>query len=86
MQVAFYFAGGITQVLDAIPWVRCASGNVLFTSSLLFIDISDRLLFLEIITIKSTGFVQLSEWLLNFEGKFMFFGSSKKTKHKMDYL
>ena len=29
MQVAFYFAGEITQVLDAIPWVRCASGNVL---------------------------------------------------------
>ena len=30
MQVAFYFAGEITQVLDAIPWVRCASGNVFF--------------------------------------------------------
>ena len=30
MQVAFYFAGEITQVLDAIPWVRCASGNVSF--------------------------------------------------------
>ena len=28
MQVAFYFAGETTQVLDAIPWVRCASGNV----------------------------------------------------------
>ena len=28
MQVAFYFAGEITQVLDAIPWVCCASGNV----------------------------------------------------------
>ena len=28
MQVAFYFAGEITQVLDANPWVRCASGNV----------------------------------------------------------
>ena len=28
MQVAFYFAGEITQVLDAIPWVRCASGNI----------------------------------------------------------
>ena len=28
MQVAFYFDGEITQVLDAIPWVRCASGNV----------------------------------------------------------
>ena len=25
---AFYLAGGITQVLDSIPWVRCASGNV----------------------------------------------------------
>ena len=29
MQVAFCFAGEITQVLDALPWVRCASGNVL---------------------------------------------------------
>ena len=29
MQVAFYFADEITQVLDAVPWVRCASGNVL---------------------------------------------------------
>ena len=29
MQVAFYFAGEITQVLDAIPWVHYASGNVL---------------------------------------------------------
>ena len=28
MQVAFYLAREITQVLDAIPWVRCASGNV----------------------------------------------------------
>ena len=28
MQVAFYFAGEITEVLDANPWVRCASGNV----------------------------------------------------------
>ena len=29
MQVTFYFAGESTQVLDALPWVRCASGNVL---------------------------------------------------------
>ena len=28
MPVAFYSAGEITQVLDALPWVRCASGNV----------------------------------------------------------
>ena len=30
MQVAFYLVGPgeITQVLDPIPWVRCASGNV----------------------------------------------------------
>ena len=28
MQVAFYLAGEITQVKEAIPWVRCASGNV----------------------------------------------------------
>ena len=30
MQVTFSFAGEITQVLAAIPWVRCASGNVYF--------------------------------------------------------
>ena len=29
MQVAFYLTGEITQVIDSIPWVRCASGNVL---------------------------------------------------------
>ena len=29
MQVAFYLAGEITQVKEAILWVRCASGNVL---------------------------------------------------------
>ena len=28
MQVAFYLAGEITQVIDSMPWVRCASGNV----------------------------------------------------------
>ena len=28
MQVTFYFAGESTQVLDALPWVCCASGNV----------------------------------------------------------
>ena len=28
VQVAFYLAGEITQVIDSIPWVRCASGNV----------------------------------------------------------
>ena len=28
MQMTFNFAGEITQVLDALPWVRCASGNV----------------------------------------------------------
>ena len=33
MQVAFYLAGEITQVLDAMPWVRCASGNVSFQAS-----------------------------------------------------
>ena len=27
-QVAFYSAGEITQVIDSLPWVRCASGNV----------------------------------------------------------
>ena len=29
MQVAFFLAGEITQVKESIPWVRCASGNVL---------------------------------------------------------
>ena len=28
MEVAFYLAREMTQVLDAIPWVHCASGNV----------------------------------------------------------
>ena len=28
MQVEFYLAGEITQVIDSIPWDRCASGNV----------------------------------------------------------
>ena len=30
VQVAFFLAGEITQVIDSIPWVRCASGNVFF--------------------------------------------------------
>ena len=31
MQVAFFLsAEEITQVKEAIPWVRCASGNVLW--------------------------------------------------------
>ena len=34
MQVTFSFAGELTQVLDAIPWVRCASGNVSFQDNL----------------------------------------------------
>ena len=33
MQVEFYLVGEITQVIDSIPWVRCASGNV-FESNL----------------------------------------------------
>ena len=33
MQVAFFLlAEEITQVKEAIPWVRCASGNVLLKS------------------------------------------------------
>ena len=27
-KLAFYFDGEITQVIDSIPWVCCASGNV----------------------------------------------------------
>ena len=30
MQVAFFLAGEISQVIESIPWVRCASGNVFF--------------------------------------------------------
>ena len=30
MQVEFYLAGEITQVIGSIPWVRCASGNVFY--------------------------------------------------------
>ena len=33
MQVAFYLVGEITQVNESIPWVRCASGNVLYVDS-----------------------------------------------------
>ena len=34
MQVAFYLlAEEIAQVKEAIPWVRCASGNVFFLFS-----------------------------------------------------
>ena len=29
MHVAFFLDGEITQVKESIPWVRCASGNVL---------------------------------------------------------
>ena len=49
MQVAFYFAGEITQVLDANPWVRCASGNVfvcgfaaIFLEGLYFASVSQK--------------------------------------------
>ena len=40
MQVAFYLAGEITQVIDSIPWVRCASGNVCFKTSQTFLLVS----------------------------------------------
>ena len=30
----FYLAGEMTQVIDSIPWVRCASGNVYRRASL----------------------------------------------------
>ena len=35
MQVEFYLAGEITQGIDSIPWVRCASGNVFMTPPLI---------------------------------------------------
>ena len=31
MQVTFILAGEITQVKESLPWVRCASSNVLLT-------------------------------------------------------
>ena len=37
MQVTFYFAGESTQVLDALPWVRCASGNVFIHKALILL-------------------------------------------------
>ena len=40
MQVAFYLAGEITHFIDSIPWVRCASGNVFYTSTAT--DTSDK--------------------------------------------
>ena len=48
-QVAFYLAGEIAQVKDSIPWVRCASGNVLWTPSLIecFLMEADNLLSLD---------------------------------------
>ena len=33
--MAFHLARDITQVLDAVPWVRCASGNVYLMYALL---------------------------------------------------
>ena len=30
MQVAFFLSGEMTQVIESIPWVRCASGNIFF--------------------------------------------------------
>ena len=37
MQVAFFFlAEEITRVKEAIPWVRCASGNVFYVCLCLF--------------------------------------------------
>ena len=50
MQVAFYLAREITQVLDAIPWVRCASGNVLLDFTLFVIDINQNIPILLILT------------------------------------
>ena len=39
MQVTFYCAVEITQVLDATPWVRCASGNVFGNRPTFFVTI-----------------------------------------------
>ena len=47
---------------------------------------SDRLLFLRVIIIKSTGFVQLSEWLLNFDAKLMVFSQKKAGKANIGWI
>ena len=31
IEFVFILAGGVTQVLDLIAWVRCASGNVYYS-------------------------------------------------------
>ena len=52
MQVAFYLAGEIPQVKESIPWVRCASGNVLVKVPLnvlqinLFLQWADKTVFI----------------------------------------
>ena len=38
MQVIFYLAGEITQVIDSIHWVLCASGNVFIRHWLLLLS------------------------------------------------
>ena len=38
MQVEFSLAGEIAQVIDSIPWVRCASGNVFYLSWTVDVD------------------------------------------------
>ena len=40
--VAIFLAAEITQVMDSIPWVRCASGNVLHDFTLFVIDIHKK--------------------------------------------
>ena len=60
MQVAFYFAGEITQVSDAIPWVRCASGNVFLLCVDQSIDLSSQIGNLFIITVIGANVIYLN--------------------------
>ena len=60
MQVTFYFAGESTQVLDAIPWVRCASGNVFLLCVDQSIDLSSQIGNLFIITIIGANVIYLN--------------------------
>ena len=56
-------AGGITQVLDALPWVRCASGNVLLSHRFfLHFPISCFFLFLYPLISRNLNFICHGGW------------------------
>ena len=67
MQVEFYLAGEITQVIDSIPWVRCASGNVL-------IKLTIRVgYFLPILGKKTRNLIKMSKSFGNLGLQLLFF-------------